>query len=55
MWGLYREDYYDKNSLNKGIVEAWPLKNRNGDTSTPATLKYIAEYTHFERDERQTL
>lgn len=55
VWGMYREDYYNKQTSNRGIVEVWPLKNRNGDTSTPATLKYIAEYTHFERDERKTL
>jgi len=55
VWGIYREDYYNKESLNRGIVEVWPLKNRNGDTSTPATLRYIAEFTHFEKDERPTL
>ena len=55
VWGLYREDYYNKQTLHRGIVEVWPLKNRNGDTSTPAELEFDARFTHFKRMERQTL
>lgn len=32
VWALYRDEYYDPNSVKKGIAELWALKSRNGMT-----------------------
>lgn len=44
---LYREDYYDKNSANKGMAEVIVAKNRNGATGT-VKLAFQSEFVRFE-------
>jgi replicative DNA helicase len=43
---LYRDDYYDKNSENKNVVECIIAKQRDGATGT-VTLAFIKEYGRF--------
>lgn len=43
---LYRDDYYDSNSLEQGIVEINFAKHRNGPTGT-VKLLYEKEYSRF--------
>jgi replicative DNA helicase len=40
--GLYREDYYNKETTNKGLMEFSILKSRNGPVGT-ITLKFVAD------------
>ncbi|MBM7653813.1 replicative DNA helicase [Neobacillus cucumis] len=43
---LYRDDYYDKESENKNIIEIIIAKQRNGPTGTVA-LAFVKEYNKF--------
>jgi replicative DNA helicase len=43
---LYRDDYYDKESENKNIIELIIGKNREGSTGT-ISLAYIKEFNKF--------
>ena len=44
--GLYRDDYYNKESENPNLAEAIILKNRKGQTGT-VELLWLPEYTSF--------
>jgi replicative DNA helicase len=44
--GLYRDDYYDKNSVNPNIAECIILKNRRGETGT-VDLLWQPEFTTY--------
>lgn len=44
---LYREDYYNENTENKGEAEIIIAKNRNGPTGT-AKLAFVKHLTRFE-------
>lgn len=44
---LYRDDYYNENTQDKGITEVIIGKQRNGPVGT-VKLKYFHEYTKFE-------
>jgi replicative DNA helicase len=44
---IYRDDYYDKNSAEKGVAEIIIAKQRNGPTGT-TKLKWTGEYTRFD-------
>lgn len=43
---LYRDDYYDKESESKNMIEIIIAKNREGSTGT-VTLVYIKEFSKF--------
>ncbi|MEH7014399.1 replicative DNA helicase [Neobacillus niacini] len=43
---LYRDDYYDKESENKNIIEIIIAKQRNGPTGT-VSLAFVKEYNKF--------
>lgn len=43
---IYRDDYYHKDSEDKGIAEVIVAKQRNGPTGT-VKLKWLPEYTKF--------
>lgn len=43
---LYRDDYYDKETENKNIVEVIIAKHRNGPTGT-VELAFLKEYSKF--------
>ncbi|MCQ6280237.1 replicative DNA helicase [Bacillus sp. EB600] len=49
---LYRDDYYDKESENKNIIEIIIAKQRNGPTGT-VSLAFIKEYNKFVNLERR--
>lgn len=44
---LYRDDYYDPNSKDKGLAEINIAKNRSGSTGT-IKLTFMGKYTRFE-------
>jgi replicative DNA helicase len=44
---LYRDDYYNQNSEERGVAEVIIAKQRNGPTGT-VKLTFIKEYTRFE-------
>lgn len=48
---LYRDEYYDKDSADKGIAECIVAKNRNGETGT-IKVAYLAKYMKFGNYER---
>ena len=48
---LYREDYYDKTTVNKGVSEVIIAKQRNGPIGT-VKLAWISELTKFANLER---
>jgi replicative DNA helicase len=50
--GLYREDYYDKNSVNQNIAECIILKNRRGETGA-VDLLWQPEFTTYSSLERR--
>jgi replicative DNA helicase len=43
---LYRDDYYDKESENKNMIEIIIAKQRNGPTGT-VTLAFKKEFNKF--------
>ncbi len=43
---LYRDEYYNPDTEDKGLAELIIAKQRNGPTGT-ATLRYLGEYTRF--------
>ncbi|MBQ7817968.1 MAG: replicative DNA helicase [Oscillospiraceae bacterium] len=43
---LYRDDYYNEDSEEKGIVECIVLKNRHGETGT-IKLQWLGQYQRF--------
>ncbi len=49
---LYRDDYYDKESENKNIIEIIIAKQRNGPVGT-ASLAFVKEYNKFVNLERR--
>lgn len=49
---LYRDDYYDKESEDKNIIEIIIAKQRNGPTGT-VQLAFIKEYNKFVNMERR--
>jgi replicative DNA helicase len=49
---LYRDDYYDKESENKNIIEIIIAKQRNGPTGT-VSLAFVKEYNKFVNLERR--
>ncbi|MRX73405.1 replicative DNA helicase [Bacillus lacus] len=49
---LYRDDYYDKESENKNIIEIIIAKQRNGPVGTVA-LAFVKEYNKFVNLERR--
>ena len=44
---IYRDDYYNKDSPEKGVSEIIIAKQRSGETGT-VKLKWFGEYTLFE-------
>lgn len=50
---LYRDEYYNPESIEKGVAEIIIVKHRNGATGT-VKLLFDAEYTQFKNMERQT-
>ena len=49
---LYRDDYYDKESENKNIIEIIIAKQRNGPVGT-VQLAFAKEYSKFVNLERR--
>lgn len=49
---LYRDDYYDKESENKNMIEIIIAKQRNGPTGT-VELAFVKEYNKFVNIERR--
>ena len=49
--GLYRDDYYNKESESHNIAECIILKNRRGETGT-IELQWLPEYTSYSSLER---
>jgi replicative DNA helicase len=49
--GLYRDDYYNKESESHNIAECIVLKNRRGETGT-IELQWLPEYTTYSSLER---
>ena len=43
---LYRDDYYNEDSEEKGVVECIVLKNRHGETGT-IKLQWLGQYQRF--------
>ncbi len=43
---LYRDDYYDKESENKNVIEVIIAKQRNGPTGT-VELAFLKEFNKF--------
>ena len=52
--GLYRDDYYNRDSENPNVAECIILKNRRGETGT-IELQWIPEYTTYVSLERRHL
>jgi replicative DNA helicase len=52
--GLYREDYYDKNTVNQNIAECIILKNRRGETGSVDLLWQPEFTTYSSLDRRHT-
>ena len=50
--GLYRDDYYNKESEKRNIAELIVLKNRRGETGT-VELRWLPEYTTYVALERK--
>ena len=48
---IYRDDYYNKDSENKGIAEIIIAKQRNGPIGT-VNLVWLPDYTKFANAER---
>jgi len=50
--GLYRDDYYDKETEHANLAECIVLKNRRGETGT-VELQWLPEFTTFSSVERR--
>ena len=50
--GLYRDDYYNKETENPNIAECIILKNRRGETGT-VELRWLPEFTSFSSLDRR--
>ena len=50
---IYRDDYYNEDSEEKGVSEIIIGKQRNGPTCT-VKLKWLAEFTKFANLEQNT-
>ena len=50
--GLYRDDYYDKETEKQNEAECIILKNRRGETGT-VPLRWLAEFTTYASIERR--
>ena len=50
---LYRDEYYNPETIDKGVAEIIIVKHRNGPTGT-VKLLFDAEYTQFKNAEKQT-
>jgi replicative DNA helicase len=48
---IYRDEYYNKESADKGIAEIIIGKQRNGPTGT-CKLTFLGQYTKFESPRR---
>ena len=44
---IYRDDFYNKESAEKGVAEIIVAKQRNGETGT-AFVSWQGQYTRFE-------
>ena len=51
---IYRDDYYNKDSPDKGLAEVIIAKQRNGPTGM-AKLKFFGEYTRFDNLSRDSI
>jgi replicative DNA helicase len=51
---IYRDDYYHKDSPDKGLAEVIIAKQRNGPTGM-AKLKFFGEYTRFDNLARDSV
>jgi len=51
---IYRDDYYHKDSAEKGLAEVIIAKHRNGPTDT-IKLKFFGEYTRFDNLARDSM
>lgn len=51
---IYRDDYYNKDSNDKGLAEVLISKHRNGATGT-VKLKFFGEYTRFDNLARDSV
>ena len=51
---IYRDDYYNKDSNDKGLAEVIISKHRNGATGT-VKLKFFGEYTRFDNLARDSV
>ena len=51
---IYRDDYYNKDSNDKGLAEVIISKHRNGATGT-VKLKFFGEYTRFDNLARDSM
>ncbi|KFN44413.1 replicative DNA helicase [Arenimonas oryziterrae] len=51
---IYRDEYYHKDSNDKGLAEVIIAKQRNGPTGT-AKLKFFGEYTRFDNLARDSV
>jgi len=51
---IYRDDYYHKDSAEKGLAEIIIAKHRNGPTDT-IKLKFFGEYTRFDNLARDSI
>ncbi len=51
---IYRDDYYNKDSPDKGLAEVIIAKQRNGPTGM-AKLKFFGEYTRFDNLARDSV
>lgn len=50
---LYRDEYYNPETIDKGVAEIIIVKHRNGATGT-VKLLFDAEYTQFKNMDKQT-
>jgi replicative DNA helicase len=46
IWALYRDEYYDPNTVDRGVAELINLKNRSGETGT-VKLLFEPRYSLF--------
>jgi len=51
---IYRDDYYHKDSNDKGLAEVIIAKQRNGPTGA-VKLKFFGEYTRFDNLARDSV